>query len=194
MRRVSSILFIIVVWSLTACSSQQKRSMNEMRGDCADYQWDMHNEFTIADGELIAAPVFSGANSAATPVSLNRKLAISLYPTNEVSFLVEPEKRGKKPEEFAGLAKVKVDQDGVYRFSTVVAYWVEIVSADGKRIKSNKFEMQSQCKKIFKSACLICLLSIEIVLMFSLSKSQFICICLLMICALKAPRTSSIDL
>ena len=152
MRLVSSIFFIIVVWSLTACSSQQKRSMNEMRGDCADYQWDMHNEFTIADGELIAAPVFSCANSAATPVSLNRKLAISLYPTNEVSFFVEPEKRGKKPEEFAGLAKVKVDQDGVYRFSTVVAYWVEIVSADGKRIKSNKFEMQSQCKKIFKSA------------------------------------------
>lgn len=83
---------------------------------------------------------------------MNRKLALTLYPSNEVTFVVEPEKRGKKAEEFAGLAKVRVEQDGTYRFSTVIPYWVEIVSSDGKRIKSNKFEMQSECKKVFKSA------------------------------------------
>ncbi len=135
-----------------ACSTQEKRSMEEMRGDCDNYQWDMRNEFAIADSEAIATKVFTGADSAATPVPLNRKLALSLHPTNEVRFIVEPEKRGKKADEFAGLAKVRTDQDGVYRFSTVIPYWVEIVSSDGKRIKSNKFEMQSQCKKVFKSA------------------------------------------
>lgn len=123
-----------------------------MRGDCDNYQWDMKNEFTIADGEAVPTTVFSSADAAASAAPLNRKLAISLFPTNDVRFLVEPEKRGKNADEFAGLAKVRVDQDGTYRFSTVIPYWVEIVSADGKRIKSNKFEMQSQCKKVFKSA------------------------------------------
>jgi hypothetical protein len=150
-------LRILMVGTVTAllfaaCSMQEKRSMEEMRGDCDNYQWDMRNEFALADGEAIATKVFTDADSTATPVPLNRKLALSLYPTNDVRFIVEPEKRGKKADEFAGLTKVRVDGDGTYRFSTVIPYWVEIVASDGKRIKSNKFEMQSQCKKVFKSA------------------------------------------
>ena len=142
----------LITLALAACSTQQKRPMNQMAGDCADYQWDMRNELAIADGAMVATPVFASAEGAVLPVSLNRKLALSLYPTSAVRFVVEPEKRGKKADEFAGLAKVRVDQAGTYRFSTVIPYWVEIVSSDGKRIKSNKFEMQSQCKKVFKSA------------------------------------------
>jgi predicted secreted protein len=152
MKILSLMLMVALVASFGACTSQEKRSMDAMRGDCDAYEWDMRHELAIADGEAIAVQVFSNAHSAATPVSLNKKLAVSLYPTNEVRFVVEPEKRGKKAEEFAGLAKVRVDQAGIYRFSTAHAYWVEIVAADGKRIKSNKFEMQSQCKKVFKSA------------------------------------------
>ena len=152
MRLLSSILMVALATSFAACTSQEKRSMDAMRGDCADYEWDMRKEFVIADGETITSKVFSSADSEATPVSLNKKLAVSLYPTSDVRFVVEPEKRGKKADEFAGLARVRVDQAGTYRFSTVIPYWVEIVSSDGKRIKSNKFEMQSQCKKVFKSA------------------------------------------
>lgn len=150
MKQLFSLALVAVL--LGACSAQQKRPMSQMAGDCADYKWDMRNELAIADGDTVATPVFASAVSTAQPVPLSRKLAISLYPTSEVRFVVEPEKRGKKPDEFAGLAKVRVDQAGTYRFSTVIPYWVEIVSADGKRIKSNKFEMQSQCKKVFKSA------------------------------------------
>lgn len=152
MKILISITYAVVALSFAACSMQEKRSMGDMRGDCENYQWDMHNEFAIADGEVVPTNVFSNADSAATPVPLNRKLAISLYPTNDVRFLVEPEKRGKKADDFAGIMKVRVDQDGTYRFSTMIPYWVEIVSSDGKRVKSNKFEMQSQCKKVFKSA------------------------------------------
>ena len=152
MKLLISIVSAAIALSFGACSTQEKRSMNEMRGDCDNYQWDMRNELTIADSNGVPTMVFTGVDAAATPVPLNRKLAISLLPTNEVSFVVEPEKRGKKADEFAGLAKVRVDQDGTYRFSTVIPYWVEIASADGKRIKTNKFEMQSQCKKVFKSA------------------------------------------
>ncbi len=147
-----SIVAAAIALSFAACSTQEKRSMSNMRGDCGNYQWDMRNEFTIAAGEVLPTAVLTSADGAATPVPLNRKLAISLFPTNEVRFLVEPEKHGKKADEFAGLAKVRVDQNGTYRFSTVIPYWVEIASADGTRIKSNKFEMQSQCKKVFKSA------------------------------------------
>jgi hypothetical protein len=152
MKLLISIASGAIALSFAACSTQEKRSMSDMRGDCDNYQWDMRNEFSIAEGEMAPTMVLTNADRAATPVPLNRKLAISLFPSNDVRFVVEPEKRGKKAEEFAGLAKVRVGRDGTYRFSTVAPYWVEIASADGKRIKSNKFEMQSKCKKVFKSA------------------------------------------
>jgi hypothetical protein len=152
MRAIKVIVGITVVFAFAACTAQERRSMNDMRGDCGNYQWNMNVEFAIADSESLSATVFSIADSSTPPLALNRKLAISLYPTPEVRFIVAPEKRGKKAEDFAGLAKVRVNEDATYRFSTVIPYWVEIVSADGKRIKSNKFEMQSQCKKLFKSA------------------------------------------
>jgi hypothetical protein len=165
-------LFCIVIPLLNACSTQEKRAMSEMRGDCGSYQWDMRNEFAIADSEAVPTTVFGSADPAAVPVPLNRKLAISLFPTSEVRFVVEPEKRGKKTDEFAGLAKVRVDQDGTYRFSTVIPYWVEIVSSDGKRIKSNKFEMQSQCKKVFKSAAFPLKANVDYWLQMSASRAK----------------------
>lgn len=146
------LLIAFIAVSLTACSSQQKRSMSEMTGDCGDYQWNMQRELAIADGKAIPAPVYIEPDDAAAPLELDRKLALALFPTNSVRFLVEPERRGKKAEEFAGIAKVRVPLNGTYRFSTMIPYWVEIVTADGKRVKSNKFEMQSKCEKVFKSA------------------------------------------
>jgi hypothetical protein len=170
--RISILLFCVTASFLSACSTQEKRAMDDMRGDCANYEWDMRNEFAIADGEMTSTAVFNSADSVATPVPLNRKLAMSLFPTNDVRFVVEPEKRGKKTEEFAALAKVRVEQDGTYRFSTVIPYWVEIVSADGKRIKSNKFEMQSQCKKIFKSAAFPLKANVDYWLQMSASRAK----------------------
>lgn len=145
-------LIALIATSLGACSSQQKRPMNEMAGDCGDYQWNMQRELAIADGDAIPAAVYIEPDDAAAPLELDRKLGLALFPTNDVRFLVQPERRGKKAGEFAGIAKVRVPQDGTYRFSTVIPYWVELVTLDGKRVKSNKFEMQSQCKKVFKSA------------------------------------------
>lgn len=150
MKKLFSIALIAA--SIIACSSQQKRPMNEMAGDCGDYQWHMQRELALADGEAFPALVYLEADDTAAPLELNRKLAVRLFPTNAVRFVVEPEKRGKKAEDFAGIAKVRVPQDGTYRFSTVIPYWVEIVTLDGKRVKSNKFEMQSKCEKVFKSA------------------------------------------
>ena len=170
--KLSTFLFCAVVPLLNACAMQEKRAMGEMRGDCGSYQWDMRNEFAIADGESMSTAVFSSADPVATPVPLNRKLAISLYPSDDVRFVVEPEKRGKKADEFAGLAKVRVESDGTYRFSTTIAYWVEIVAADGKRIKSNKFEMQAQCKKIFKSAAFPLKANVDYWLQMSASRSK----------------------
>jgi hypothetical protein len=146
------LLIALIAAAMIACSSQQKRAMNEMAGDCGDYRWNMQRELAIADGEAIAAAVYIEPDDAAVPLVLDHKLALALFPTSEVRFLVQPERRGKKVEEFAGIAKVRVAQEGTYRFSTVIPYWVEIVTLEGTRVKSNKFEMQSQCKKVFKSA------------------------------------------
>lgn len=170
--KLLTILFCVAVLLLNACSTQEKRGMDEMRGDCDSYQWDMRNEFAIAGSESLSTAVFSSADPVAAPVRLNRKLAMSLFPTSEVRFVVEPEKRGKRADEFAALAKVRVEWDGTYRFSTVIPYWVEIVSADGKRVKSNKFEMQSQCKKIFKSAAFPLKANVDYWLQMSASRAK----------------------
>ncbi len=137
---------------LGACAQQAMRPMHEMRGDCADYGWDLRAEFAIAQQSGEAAKVYPAANANAQSVPLGKKLDLELFPTARVDFLVEPERRGKKPEEFAGLIRFVVPQDGMYRVSTGSAYWVEIVDAERTRVRAPKFEMQSQCKLVFKSA------------------------------------------
>ena len=170
MKKILSIALIAA--SMIACSSQQKNSMSEMAGDCGDYQWNMQRELAIADGEAIPAPVYIEPNDAAAPLELDRKLGLALFPTNDVRFIVEPERRGKKADEFAGIAKVRVPQNGTYRFSTMIPYWVEIVTADGKRVKSNKFEMQSKCEKVFKSAAFPLTANTEYWLQMSASRAK----------------------
>lgn len=141
-----------VVVALTACGGQQRRSMDDMRGGCDDYQWNMKEEFRIADepGEPITAYSKVPSNAATAPI--NRKLEAELFPTGAVKFIVEPERRGKRPDEFAGLIRFVVPESGFYRVSTGTAFWVEVVDSDGNRIRAPKFEMQSQCNKVFKSA------------------------------------------
>ena len=78
MRLLSLILMVALATSFAACTSQEKRSMDAMRGDCAAYEWDMRKEFVIADGETITTKVFSTADSEATPVSL-KGTSINLF-------------------------------------------------------------------------------------------------------------------
>ena len=134
---------------LGGCAGTGKSGMD---GGCADYRMNMQREFSLAEGLGIPTLTFASASNGAGAVSTNTKLDVSLYPSNEVQFLVEPEKRGKKAEEFAGLVKVRVTHDWNYRVSTVIPVWIEIATADGRRIKTNNFEMQAQCKKVFKTA------------------------------------------
>ena len=139
----------IVVSLLSSCAGQDKRAME---GGCEDYRMDMRRELALADSPAIPTLTYNHINEGASSVSINAKLDVALYPSDEVQFLVEPEKRGKKADEYAGLVKVRVSHDWNYRFSTVIPVWVEIASADGRRVGTNKFEMQAQCKKVFKSA------------------------------------------
>ena len=140
---------VLVVLLLSACAGQGKRAME---GGCEDYRMDMRRELALADSLGIPTLTYTNTNKDASAVSMNAKLDVSLYPGNEVQFVVEPEKRGKKADEYAGLIKVRVSHDWNYRFSTVNPVWVEIATGDGRRVRTNKFEMQAQCKKVFKSA------------------------------------------
>ena len=139
----------LIVLLLGGCAGAGKSAMD---GGCSDYRMNMKREFSLAEGLGIPTLTFTGANNGAGAVSTNTKLDVSLYPSNEMQFLIEPEKRGKKAEEFAGLVKVRVTHDWNYRVSTVIPVWIEIATADGRRIKTNNFEMQAQCKKVFKTA------------------------------------------
>jgi hypothetical protein len=126
--------------------------MNKMSGGCDNYQWDMQREFALIAVEAERVKTYSKGETQAPNIPLNKKLAVTLFPTGQVSFVVEPERKGKKAEEFAGLTRLAVPKDATYRVSTVIPVWIEIASESGERVRSNKFEMQSKCEKIFKSA------------------------------------------
>ena len=98
---------VLVVLLLSACAGQGKRAME---GGCEDYRMDMRRELALADSLGIPTLTYTNTNNDTSAVSMNAKLDVSLYPSNEVQFLVEPEKRGKKADEFAGLVKVRVSQ------------------------------------------------------------------------------------
>ena len=123
-----------------------------MHGGCENYQWDMRQEFALAEAPSIDVPVYSAADAGVGPAPVAAKLRVRLLPTDTVRFLVEPERRGKKSEEFAGLVRFSVPVAGTYRVSTMTPVWLEVTSSKAKRIQSNKFEMQSQCAKVHKSA------------------------------------------
>jgi hypothetical protein len=148
--RIFAVLLFAVL--LPGCGGQTPRSMDAMRGGCGDYRLDLGQEFAIAQEPGERVSVYSRATDNAATVPMRKKLLVELFPTNSVVFVVEPERRGKKPEEHAGLVRLVVPEDGMYRISTGSAIWVELVSWDGKRVRSPKFEMQSQCERVFKVA------------------------------------------
>jgi hypothetical protein len=163
---------VAVCCVVIACARQEMPPMSEMRGGCDAYRWDMSRELAlaVAPGEEVRVYNAAAANAEAAP--LNKRLNVELFPTSSVRFVVEPEKRGKRADEFAGLLRFVVPEDGNYRVSTGSAVWVEIASADGKRVRAPTFEMQSSCDKVFKSAAFPLRANVAYWLQMSASKTQ----------------------
>lgn len=150
MKILSRLGMIAVVSVLaTAATAQTQRSMDEMKGDCSAFAWNMAHEFEIW-GRPGASITASASPASAPVVAVGAKLELLLAPHASVSFAAAPETDRGGPDKYSGVVKFTVPVDGVYRISASNGLWIDVV-ADGKPIPKVAFEMQTRCETIFKS-------------------------------------------
>ncbi|MBX3504659.1 MAG: hypothetical protein KF895_04210 [Parvibaculum sp.] len=125
------------------------RPMEEMQGDCSNYQWDMSEEFRLWETE--ASHVAASATADEAPaIGLATRYTVTLHPHDSVTFVATPEKDRGGEDRFSGLLKLEIPEDGLYRISASSGVWIDAV-VDGKVVKSTSFEMQTKCNTVFKS-------------------------------------------
>jgi hypothetical protein len=67
-----------------------------------------------------------------------------------VNFPVAPEQKREREDAHAGIVTVAFETPGRYRISASTGVWIDMVK-DASLVPSLAFEMQTQCKPLFKS-------------------------------------------
>jgi len=125
--------------------------MSEMQGDCSNYAWVLDHEMALADETSTKATAATESGQSGPLIAIDRWYGATLSPDADVHYVTEPEKGAHIPDSYAGLFVFEVPQDGVYRVSANQRVWITLASITGQRIDSIRFEMQAQCKSVFKS-------------------------------------------
>lgn len=138
------LLFIIpLVFSLGASAKEKARSMDDMHGDCSNYQMKLGKEIEMWS----LPPVISEKE-----IKFDKLHSLKLKPQNQIKFAVTPEKFFSKDDsKYAGVFSFKVPSDGIYKVSSGSKVWFDVASEKSKKlIPSIEFEMQTKCPTIFK--------------------------------------------
>jgi len=150
-----SILMLCAVWpvcvagNLAAAETLPQRPMDQMHGGCDNFAWDLSQEFKVWSGEPL--PVSASVSPDATsPAQLDRKLDVALHPHGNVRFLAPPETNRGGPGKYSGLLEFTLPSAGTYRISASNGLWIDVVHND-RLIPSKAFEMQTECRSVFKS-------------------------------------------
>ena len=128
-----------------------QRPMSEMHGDCDQYALDLTAEFEAWAGPRQDTTAQTKPENAVV-LSFGKKTLISLSPMADITFPAPPPE-GKQGFEgsFGGILKVTAQEKGGYRFCLSGKAWLDVVDpTTGAPLKSRMFEMQTQCKRIFK--------------------------------------------
>jgi len=126
-----------------------QRSMDDMHGDCAHFSWNMTREMDLWQGAAIE--IRAGTASLHPPgVPLDQRVALTLAPHRQVRFVVPPGKAPGTDSTFSGLVVFTPPADGVYRVSAGHPVWIDAI-VSGRSVASERFEMQTGCRTIFKS-------------------------------------------
>lgn len=153
--RIAAITGAVGLTLWAACTSMadehalHPRPMEEMQGDCSNYQWDMSQEFALWEQETTAITA-SSSEDEAPAIGLATRYTVALHPHDSVAFLATPEKDRGGKDRFSGLLSFEIPEDGLYRISASSGVWIDAV-VNGSVIKSTSFEMQTKCTTVFKS-------------------------------------------
>jgi len=148
-KAASFLLALAVISQASAADTPPQRPMDQMHGDCSAFAWNMSQEFTLWNGQPAAARASAEVDAVPT-IPVSQRVDLALHPHPQVRFVTQPETDRGGPNKYSGLAAFKVDRAGLYRISASSGLWIDVV-VDGKRVPSSAFEMQTECKSVFKS-------------------------------------------
>jgi hypothetical protein len=144
-------LVVAALVGTPAIAGQAVRPMTEMRGDCANYKTDLSREFAAWQEKAVA---LQGSDCPACAVdhrvAIGQRTALKLLKSSAVHFPVAPEQKREREDAHAGMVTVEFKAAGRYRVSASTGVWIDLVK-DAALVPSLAFEMQTQCKPIFKS-------------------------------------------
>lgn len=144
------LLLTLLFLPIISCSQWQKHSSNKY-SECTKHRINLEKEFTL--WKKPSTPFTLSANN---PIPIDKKVILVLDNEAGFKFLSKPQKKFKTSSDpFAGLALLKVPEDGVYRVSAGSRFWIEVINTNSKnqsiKIKPNRFSMDLNCPTIPKS-------------------------------------------
>lgn len=154
---IASVATAAIAPGVSFAAMGKSRPMEEMEGGCGNFAMPLANEMALWDKAELR---IQGAqdDKSITELPSGRKINLTLYPQKKVTMPAKPEKDFSKGQPaFAGLAKMEVKKDGLYRVALGSKVWLDVVEIETgeativKTIAPEKFEMQTNCQKIFKA-------------------------------------------
>lgn len=149
MKRLSVVAAVLLGFpSAVLAQDLPQRPMQEMHGDCSNFAWDLTEEFRLWDQAAVSLPMQDAGSGPG--LESGRRFELALVPQPEVAFTVPPEQDRGGPDKFAGIIRLTLPTPGLYRISASNPAWIDLVR-DGTIVPSAAFEMQTECRTIFKT-------------------------------------------
>ena len=134
MTRMPAVLLALAAVPLTAARADDP---------CAAFTWDVHHERDLFSKE--ALDLASGkALTDAPALTAEHLYELELRAQPEVSFAAPPSRVWPKEATYAGLARLTVEEAGVYRFALDQAAWIDVV-VNGTVLPSRDHQGRSGC-------------------------------------------------
>ena len=110
---------------------------------CAAFTWDVSHErgLSAAAVERLGA---ARLPSAAPALALDKVYELRLFEQSQVTFALPPAKKPSSDAAYAGLARLTLNDAGVYRLSLDRAAWVDVI-ANGAAIPSQDSQGRPGC-------------------------------------------------
>jgi hypothetical protein len=143
-----TILAVLLLISPDAAADMTPRPMEEMKGDCTNYRWDVSRELALFESPADTVTA-SAAAPDAPPIAFGKRQTVTLVPHAEAIFDVAPEKDRGGRDKFSGHVRIAIPTPGLYRVVASNGVWIDAI-AGGAIVKSAGFEMQTQCPTVFK--------------------------------------------
>jgi hypothetical protein len=132
---------------------------------CAAFSWNVTHERALFAAHAMAGT--TGTNRAGAPLLDPDKLyQLQLNPLAQVQFAAPPGKSRGGNGPYAGLARIRLTQAGLWRFALDQPAWIDVV-ADGQPIASSDYQGQSGCHAPHKIVQFQLAANQELVIQFS---------------------------